>query len=686
MENKSLLYPCASAARRVISLDGMWRFEFDPESNGMDAGWGVGLPKPISMPVPASFCDFFTDKESREYCGDFWYETDFFVPGEWSGKDVAIRFGSVTHRARVFVNGVEVVNHEGGFLPFDANVTEIVRYNQYNKLTVLANNELNEYMLPAGQTNTLSNGKKVAAPYFDFYNYAGIHRPVKLLALPKERVLDFEVTNRLVDGGAEVDYTVTTNGSHDVTVEVLDGTTKVAEASGKTGTLKITNAKLWNVHAAYLYNFVIRITDGHAVIDEYFDKIGIRTFEVKDGHFLLNGKPVYLRGFGKHEDSDIRGRGLDLATVKRDYELMKWIGANCFRTSHYPYAEELYQMADEEGFLIIDEVPAVGFMQSTMNFLAANQGNGKKVGYFEKETTPKLLENHKAALTDMITRDKNHASVIAWSILNEPQCTSEGTEAYFKPLFDLAHELDPQKRPRTYAIVMMSLPNNSKGQQFADFISLNRYYGWYVMGGMCIVDAETAFRKEMDGWAQVLNGRPMIFTEYGADTMPSEHKLPSVMMSLPNNSKGQQFADFISLNRYYGWYVMGGMCIVDAETAFRKEMDGWAQVLNGRPMIFTEYGADTMPSEHKLPSVMWSQEYQNEYLDMNHNVFDSYDFVQGELVWNFADFQTTEGIMRANGNKKGIFTRQRQPKDAAFHFRARWTSLPVDYKGNTAQF
>ena len=338
MENKSLLYPCASAARRVISLDGMWRFEFDPESNGMDAGWDVGLPKPISMPVPASFCDFFTDKESREYCGDFWYETDFFVPGEWSGKDVAIRFGSVTHRARVFVNGVEVVNHEGGFLPFDANVTEIVRYNQYNKLTVLANNELNEYMLPAGQTNTLSNGKKVAAPYFDFYNYAGIHRPVKLLALPKERVLDFEVTHRLVDGGAEVDYTVTTNGSHDVTVEVLDGTTKVAEASGKTGTLKITNAKLWNVHAAYLYNFVIRITDGHAVIDEYFDKIGIRTFEVKDGHFLLNGKPVYLRGFGKHEDSDIRGRGLDLATVKQTHRNIH------FKTPTDSYAAMFDQM------------------------------------------------------------------------------------------------------------------------------------------------------------------------------------------------------------------------------------------------------------------------------------------------------------------------------------------------------
>lgn len=607
MQNKSLLYPCESSARRVVSLDGMWRFAFDPQGQGVDKGWTMALPESITMPVPASFCDFFTDKDSREYCGDFWYETDFFVPGEWEGKDIAVRFGSVTHHARIFVNGVEVTAHEGGFLPFDAAVTDIVRYNQHNHLAVLANNELNETMLPAGRTTTLSNGKKMAMPYFDFYNYAGIHRPVKLMALPKERVLDFSVVHSISGTDADVAYTVTTNGDHAVCVDVYDGAEKVAHADGKSGTLHIENVRLWNVHAAYLYSFVIRITDGETVVDEYHEKIGIRTFEIKDGNFLLNGKAVYLRGFGKHEDADIRGRGLDLATVKRDYELMKWIGANCFRTSHYPYAEELYQMADEEGFLVIDEVPAVGFMESTMNFLSASQGNGKKVGWFEKETTPQLLENHKAALIDMINRDKNHASVIAWSILNEPQCTSEGTEAYFKTLFDLAHEIDPQKRPRTYAIVMMSLPNNSKGQQFADFISLNRYYGWYVMGGMNIVDAEAAFRREMDGWSMVLHGRPM---------------------------------------------------------------------------IFTEYGADTMPSEHKLPSVMWSQEYQNEYLDMNHAVFDSYDFVKGELVWNFADFQTTEGIMRVNGNKKGIFTRQRQPKDAAFHFRARWTSLPVDYKAD----
>ena len=93
------------------------------------------------------------------------------------------------------------------------------------------------------------------------------------------------------------------------------------------------------------------------MVDEYLDRIGIRTFEIRHGRFLLNGSPVYLRGFGRHEDADIRGRGLDLPTVKRDFELMKWIGANCFRTSHYPYAEEIYQMADEEASLSLTKSP-----------------------------------------------------------------------------------------------------------------------------------------------------------------------------------------------------------------------------------------------------------------------------------------------------------------------------------------
>ena len=148
-----------------------------------------------------------------------------------------------------------------------------------------------------------------------------------------------------------------------------------------------------------------------------------------------------------------------------------------------------------------------------------------------------------------------------------------------------------------------------------------------------------------------------------------------IMNSLPHNCKCYHFSDFLSLNRYYGWYMMGGYEITDAEAAFRSELDAWEAKELDKPVVFTEYGADTNPAEHKLPSVMWSQEYQIEYLKMCHRVFDAYPFVAGEMVWNFADFQTTEGILRMNGNKKGIFTRQRQPKAAAYYYRERWGKI-----------
>lgn len=605
MLKHSMLYPKTTLSRRAVSMDGMWKFRLDEKEVGEKEGWMEGLPGEEMIPVPASFQDFYTEKEVREYTGDFWYETDVFVPGEWEGKDVLIRFGAATHRAVVYVNGVKITEHEGGFLPFCASVTEVVRYDAFNKVVVKVNNELNVTNIPCGETSTLPNGKKIAKPYFDFFNYSGLQRSVYLTAIPKESVFDLDLKYELNGGDAKVFYEVKTTGEHPVEVMLFDAEGKeAAAATGKEGVLDVPDAHLWNVRKAYLYRLVIRIADGPEVIDEYEEEIGIRTVEVKDTEILLNGKPVYLRGFGKHEDSDIVGRGFNIGVMKRDFELMKWIGANSFRTSHYPYSEEIYQMADREGFLIIDEVPAVGLFQSMMNFMEAS--TGKQTAFFEKETTPILLKAHLKAVEEMIARDKNHPSVIAWSLLNEPETTNEAAVPYFKEVFDKAWELDVQKRPRTFALVMNSVPGACKCYQFSDIIALNRYYGWYVKGGYEISEAEVMFRKEMDGWKA------------------------------------------LNLNK---------------------------------PFIFTEYGADTLGSEHKLPSVMWSQEYQEEYLNMTHGVFDSYDFIKGEQIWNFADFQTTEGIMRVNGNKKGIFTRQRQPKDVAFKLKKRWEELPLDYKG-----
>lgn len=564
----------------------MWKFHLDERSVGEKEGWMDGIPGEEMIPVPASFQDFYTEKDIREYTGDFWYETDFFVPGEWEGREILLRFGAATHRASVYVNGILITEHEGGFLPFSAKVTTVVRYDSYNKVVVKVNNELNCTNLPCGETITLPNGKKMSKPYFDFFNYAGLQRSVYLLALPGESIVDFDLDYAIHGKNAEVSYQIRTNGEHAVQLALFDAKGHcVAQKDGKEGVLYVENARLWQVRNAYLYRLRIRIMDGEELIDEYEQEIGIRTVKVEGMDILINGEPVYLRGFGKHEDSDIVGRGFNIGIMKRDFELMKWIGANSFRTSHYPYSEEIYQMADREGFLIIDEVPAVGMFQSLMNFMEAS--TGKQTAFFKKETTPVLLKAHLRAIEEMIARDKNHPSVVAWSLLNEPETTNEAAVPYFKEVFDLANKLDMQKRPRTFALIMNSLPDTCKCYQFSDIIALNRYYGWYMKGGYEISVAEELFRKEMNAW--------------------KEKKL-------------------------------------------------------NKPFIFTEYGADTLASEHKLPSVMWSQEYQDEYLKMTHEVFDSYDFIKGEQIWNFADFQTTEGIMRVNGNKKGVFTRQRQPR------------------------
>ena len=600
----SMLYPINSTSRRAVSLNGLWGFRTDPKSEGLACGWQHGLPAPDSIPVPASFADFYTDKEMREYCGDFWYQTEVFVPEEWQGKRVSVRFGCATHLATVYCNGVEITSHEGGFLPFTADITEVAHFGRENRIVVRMNNELSETRLPCGATTVLPSGRKIAKPYFDFYNYSGLQRNVFLTAESRESITGYSVRHTLLGADAEVAYEVQTNGEHAVTVELADEAGNVvAQAAGRTGVLTVRDAKLWKVRDAYLYTIRIRIADGERVIDEYAEPIGIRTVEVRGRQILLNGEPVYLKGFGKHEDSDIVGRGFNIGVMKRDFELMKWIGANCFRTSHYPYSEEIYQMADREGILIIDEVQAVGCFESLMNFAEAS--SGKRTAFFAKETTPQLLAHHLHSIEEMIERDKNHACVIAWSLLNEPDTTDPSAKPYFEAVFAKARELDPQKRPRTFALLMNSKP------------------------GVC---------------------------------------------------QCHQYADFLSLNRYYGWYLLGGAELELGEAAFRSEMDAWQEAVPDKPLIFTEYGADTDAAYDKLPSTMWSESYQIEYLEMCHRVFDSYPGIVGELVWNFADFQTTEGIMRVGGNKKGIFTRQRQPKRAAFYFKERWESLPLDYK------
>lgn len=173
-------------------------------------------------------------------------------------------------------------------------------------------------------------------------------------------------------------------------------------------------------------------------------------------------------------------------------------------------------------------------------------------------------------------------------------------------------------------------------------------------------EAAVPYFKEIFDYARTLDPqhRPLTYT--------------NLMMAAAGKDKCHQFADVICLNRYYGWYMQGGYQLIGAKKAFIDEMNQWMNTEPNKPFLFTEYVADTDAGAYKLPSVQWSEEYQCEYLTMQHEVFDMFEAVVGEQVWNLCDFQTGEGIMRVDGNKKGVFTRDRQPKAAAYVLKERW--------------
>src|SRR5438067_8747627 len=147
------------------------------------------------------------------------------------------------------------------------------------------------------------------------------------------------------------------------------------------------------------------------------------------------------------------------------------------------------------------------------------------------------------------------------------------------------------------------------------------------------------------------------------------------MMATPDKNTVSDLVDVLALNLYNGWNAYGGQ-LERAKAHLRGELTGWNRVQPDKPIMFTEYGADTIAGCHDTTPAMFSEEYQVACLQANHEVVDEFPNFIGEQVWNFADFQTSQGIMRVQGNKKGVFTRERKPKMAAHYLRERWMVIP----------
>jgi beta-glucuronidase len=601
-----VLAPRESRSRDGRRLDGLWRFRFDAGQEGIAGRWWESeLPGNREMAVPASYNDLVTEATEREHVGDVWYQRDVLVPASWAGRRIVLRCDAVTHHGTVWAGDAEVARHSGGYTPFEADVTALARCGEPLRVTIRAGNELTMATIPPGVISEGPGGARSQRYFHDFYNYAGLPRSVWLYATPPTYIADIAVTTGFGPAGAGyVTYHVevaggapgevadpTGDADPDAATSVVlrDATGQaVAAAESLDGVLTVPSARPWGPADPYLYRLDVSHGD-----DQYSVPVGIRTVQVDGDRLLLNGEPVRLRGFGMHEDAALRGKGHDDARMVRDFALLKWIGANSFRTSHYPYAEEVLDYADRQGLLVIDETPAVG-----LHLSLGHMGDHGARTFTPEAIGQEAAAAHLAAIGELIGRDRNHPSVIAWSIANEPDTAEPAARDYFAPLVAAARKLDGT-RPVCFANVATAPPEADVVTDLFDLVCVNRYYGWYVDTGD----------------------------------------------------------------------------LAAAERNLEAELRAWAR--HGKPILITEFGADAISGMHTLPPAVWSEDYQAALIRMSREVFRRVPGVIGEHVWNFADFATAQAVHRPGGNHKGVFTRDRQPKAAAWLLRDLWGAGPA---------
>jgi beta-glucuronidase len=576
-----MLYPREfNPFRQYIDLSGFWEFAFDPDDQGRNDGWYAGFQgRPIA--VPASWNDQFA--EGRDFLGPAWYQTRFDLPWGWEERRAHLRFDSVNYLADVWLNGVLLGEHEGGHLRFGFDATSHIKP-EGNLLVVRVDGRLAPDRVPPGDVDPdpLDGFGRGNYPptSFDFFPFCGIQRPVLLCATPHDGIADVTVVTDIENGDGRVRLRLarTAGGTatarftlsrHDASLSTeLTATGEAVEAE-----LTVPDAALWAPGAPHLYELTAELLRGGTVLDRVTLPVGIRTVAVEGDALLLNDEPIVLKGFGRHEDFPVTGRGLVPAVIVKDYALMEWVGANSFRTTHYPYSEQMMDLADRLGFLVIDEIPAVGL-------------------YFREEGLGRRLELCRQQVRELIARDKNHPSVIMWSLANEPHSRRPAAKAFFRELYDLAKSLDPT-RPAT---VVSMLGLEEEAFEFCDVVCLNRYYGWYSEPGQL---------------------------EQGYARLSAE------------------------LDALYARYP--------------------------KPLLLTEFGADTIPGFHAQPPEMFSEEYQAQMLAGYIEVLNSKPFVVGQHVWNLCDFKTGQAVHRMAGmNYKGVFTRDRRPKLAAHRLRELW--------------
>jgi beta-glucuronidase len=451
--------------RRIQLLDGHWKYMVDMYENGyynyrkLPRSDGYFMDQKIQSSSDLLEYNFDDEQTLRVpgdwntqgdklfyYEGNIWYRRNFEVDKS-ANKRYFVYFGAVNYEAHVYLNTVKLGVHDGGFTPFNFEVTDQILTDD-NSLILKVDNR----RLPDG----------VPTDNTDWYNYGGITRSVKLIEVPETFIRDYHFAldpsnGKTINGFIQLDGTQKQQKVHVMIPELKVDEVLKTDASGRVDFSLIAKPQLWSPESPKLYRIKIGSES-----DEIIDEIGFRTIKAVGKKLILNGKEIFARGISIHEEAPFRsGRAWSEADAKALIGLAKELNCNFVRLAHYPHNEIMVKEAERQGLLVWSEIPV---------YWTINWDN------------PGTLANARNQLAEMIDRDKNRANIIIWSISNETP-VSTPRNLFLRTLVQDVKRFDPT-RLVAMAMEVHSIDETNKtiGDPLADeldVLSFNQYVGWY---------------------------------------------------------------------------------------------------------------------------------------------------------------------------------------------------------------
>ena len=472
-------YPMLAIPPVSIPLSGEWCFSLDKDQVGEGQGWANPNFDDSSWMAVSVPHTWNVIPEYSNYEGLAWYRRTFTAPPELRDSHVRLRFEAVFYLARVWLNGQYLGQHEGGYSPFEFDVTSIAKSGEENVIAVQVDNLRATNRIPVVIRPDWS---------FDWWNYGGITRDVsleitsrayisrqKIVSIPHLTGIDEADSAKLTasitinntsdgvsDGSIRADLLDDANGQSVLLSPLLSPVRASAESSAEVKIdIMITDPKLWHFDHPNLYRWSVSLlnADGQ-VLHTNEVTIGFRSVELKDGYFYLNGEPVRLVGITRHADYPGQGSAETVTAMTADYDDLKRLNEVFSRPVHYPQHEFILEYADRHGILLIPEVPAWQLTQEQMY-------------------SDQMRELEKQQLREMIAEDFNHPSVWAWSIGNEIESNTGSGLEFVKEMIAYVKSLDPT-RPVGFASNRLGTQPWFDATAASDFVLMNQYFGTWV--------------------------------------------------------------------------------------------------------------------------------------------------------------------------------------------------------------